>query len=309
MQEHSAVIITHGPLCLDGAVAAWSLAKYIKRKNSGRAHNTHITIHSTDIRDFHNDKNMPDLADKDVYIVDYSYPADILLLIRSRARHLTVIDHHITFQDHIKELPPDHGITIIYDDKYCATELVWDYLRSIEDRPWFIKHVRDRDLWLWEDPNSKVFCAKLFSDGYTADVFEKLYNMSSVERSEYYAASQTLFYENQIATKKISETAKRMILHKNDIKYTVVAVESALLRSEIGDYLVSSDQNIETNATIAVIYRFDIAEKMWYISLRSNNENGPNVGKICQLFGGGGQMHAAGFSYNGPISDILSILE
>jgi len=124
----------------------------------------------------------PDIPnDHDVYIVDFSYPAETLQALLAarigRRRHhqsvVTVLDHHASAERdllHLMELQLP-GLFIRFDMQEAGASLTWKHLHAatwksldtagepsdVEQRmPTFFKYVRDQDLWQWQLPDSKA---------------------------------------------------------------------------------------------------------------------------------------------------------
>lgn len=97
MKKDISLCIYHGN-CADGFGAAW-----VVRKALG------------DI-DFHAGKYQappPDVTDKDVVIVDFSYKRPVLLEMAAKANSILILDHHKTALEDLVDLPPN--VTLLFD--------------------------------------------------------------------------------------------------------------------------------------------------------------------------------------------------
>lgn len=112
--------------------------------------------------------------DRDILIVDFSYPLPVLRAMAKEARSVLVIDHHKTAQEDLAELPePDRNwqkdtlpfnLAAIFDQERSGAGLTWDYMHPGTPRPRIIDLIEDRDLWKFAyGDESRAFHAVLAS--------------------------------------------------------------------------------------------------------------------------------------------------
>ncbi len=235
----------------------------------------------------------PDVTDKHVIIVDFSYPKDVLLEMAETARSIAVIDHHKTAKAELKDFPelpgegdlPGQDIHVLFDMEKSGCVMAWEYFHPDESVPVLLEHIQDRDLWKFEMEGSKEIHAALMS--YTFDL--KLWT-GFVDR----APSSTNFL--------VREGEAILRRHLLDVDKLLSTFEVPV---EIGGYLVPAANLPPTMASdgghalaqrmpeaFAAIF-WDTREGRTY-SLRSV-EGGMDVSKIAKQYGGGGHHNAAGF--------------
>jgi hypothetical protein len=91
------------------------------------------------------------LEDKDIWIADFSYSKEILLALKEKNRSITVIDHHKTAEDALKDLDFCH-----FDMSHCGSVLSWYYCNGLnKEPPLLLKYIEDQDLWKWQMPFAK----------------------------------------------------------------------------------------------------------------------------------------------------------
>jgi nanoRNase/pAp phosphatase (c-di-AMP/oligoRNAs hydrolase) len=113
-REYTRVVIYHGG-CADGLASAFCFTPAAK----GLANAMDDTYyHPMNEREFDKDTRMPDLTGKEVYIVDMSYPREILTKIAQIATSVAVFDHH---PSSVMENPPISKYVI--DLTKCAAEI------------------------------------------------------------------------------------------------------------------------------------------------------------------------------------------
>lgn len=99
----------------------------------------------------------PDCSDRDVIIVDFSYPRDVLEYMAEQAKSLRVLDHHKTAAADLDGFPG-----AIFDRDRSGAGLAWDELVGGK-RPEIVDFVEDRDLWRYSLPNSRAINAWISS--------------------------------------------------------------------------------------------------------------------------------------------------
>ena len=129
--------------CHDGFTAAWIACKYLPEDT--------ILIAAK-----YGDP-APDVTGSDVYVLDFSFPRDVLIRMNEQAAHLVVLDHHATAQRELEGLD-----FCQFSTERSGAMMAWDFFREDGDTcPELVKHVQDRDLWRWELPHSKGVSAYL----------------------------------------------------------------------------------------------------------------------------------------------------
>lgn len=286
---YKTVVIYHGG-CPDGLAAAWVFTNLTAEAGFGP-----IYYHYTSERDFDKDNRMPDLRGKQVYIVDYSYPRAILQRISGIARGVVVLDHHETAQKELSK--PIPGVLCVFDMSRCGAEISWDYIMVGRGRPWWFQHIRDRDLWIWEHPDSYAFGAALMDKGLSFETLNTINAMNDQERADFiqYGRNLVLFQTKEITS--LCRSAQLVCFEG----YPVNTLNCIKYISDVGNQLCKKPE-----CKFAFIYRYDMIQHMWYISLRGVAESNINLSLIAKKYGGGGHPLAAGFTYKGNLNDIIS---
>jgi len=252
----------------------------------------------------------PDVAGREVLIVDFSYPRDVLLAMAPmiagdipplnvlisagadpkiaaaivdptllRAKSLRVLDHHASAQKDLEGLD-----FCEFDMNRSGAGMTWDAIQS-EGRPWLVNYVEDRDLWRFKLPNSKEVNAAIgmipresFEDfdryfrDFTAGEF--------ADRGHYILAAQDQYVE------KVCQEARKIEFDGSQIS---IVNCSYVHMSEIVGKLAEQSPH---GWAIGWLQR---ADGKFALSLRSRG-NGPDVSRIAKIFGGGGHKGAAGFT-------------
>ena len=219
----------------------------------------------------------PDVRGMHVYIVDFAYPRQVMIRLQQQAASLLVIDHHISAQDDLKDLP-----FCIFNMQHCGSGLTWQHFFPQEPLPLFFQYIEDNDLWRWQLADSHEIAAAL-------ELIEMDFTlwMPLLQRENLLQLIDTgatlLRYQQQLVNKMTQQHHIQMFCIGG---FEVPAVNSNVLVSDIGHVLCEG-------YPFAAVYH-DSKERRVF-SLRSD-EQGIDVAKIAAIYGGGGHFHAAGFS-------------
>lgn len=270
-----ALVIYHGS-CTDGFCAAWLLRKYL-----GNDAKYWPTQHGEE------PPAKLDLQNRDIYIVDFSYPRDVLISMNELCKpgKLVVLDHHKTAAAELADLP-----FATFDMNKSGARLTWDYLASgpwSNDiimtiyRNWLVDYTEDRDLWRFALPESRAINAAIRSYPLNFEEWDKLSLMGVHEIATEGRAIQR--YRDQLIESHV-RNARTIELAGHQI--TAAPCTAGEIISEVAEKLAEG-------MPFGACY-FDIPEGYRVFSLRSR-EGGIDVSDLAKHFGGGGHKHAAGF--------------
>lgn len=296
-REYDTVVIAHAN-CPDGVVSAWCFTKCSKLGS--------IYYYFTAERDFSKDVRMPSLKNKNVYIVDYAYPRDTLEKINKEAKSIKVYDHHKTNLEELKDLP-----YCVFDLDKCGAEITWNEIYKLENglvgdvhiipRPWFFKHIRDRDLFEWKHQDSRAFGAALQRDGLRLHVIEKYAQMTPKQQQELFARGRTILACEKAMYEAAADRAEKVTIDG----LPAYALNIPIWQTECGEELYNRDPKIQ----IAIMYSYSIADDMWRFSMRALKTSNVDLSVIAKRYGGGGHPTACGFTYKGALTDIIKIAQ
>ena len=222
------------------------------------------------------------LEDKEIWIADFSYSRDILLDLKEKNRSLTVIDHHLTAEEALKDLSFCH-----FDMSHCGSVLSWHYCNGPDQEPpLLLKYIEDRDLWKWKMPFAKEIAAVINGSDYSLQLWNDLSDRleDNQKFSETLAEGSIIIRQDQRKIKEIF--AKRHTL--SILGGEAPAVNSPIYQSELA-HMVAED----AGAKYGLAYYFDGTG--YVFSIRTGKERDFDVSKIAVQFGGGGHKTASGF--------------
>src|SRR4029077_19527982 len=163
------LVIYHGPECWDGFCAAWLMHHF-----SGLDLDYHPAQYG---------ESPPDVTDRDVWVLDFSYPRSVLEEMHRSARSLVCLDHHTTAQADLEGLP-----YCMFDMGLSGAQLTWLWVRqhgkvvyTEHASPWLVDYTADRDLWRFVLPDSKEVNAALRSYPLDFKVWDRLWAEESPE--------------------------------------------------------------------------------------------------------------------------------
>lgn len=140
------LVLYHGA-CTDGFTAAW--AAWCLYKDQAQY-----------MEAIHGDPP-PDVTGKDVLLLDFAYPLDIMLQLKAKAASVRVIDHHKTAVENLGEMEG-----CVFDLSRSGAGLAWDILHEGAPRPLLINLVEDFDLSRFNDDRTLPAIARLELESY-----------------------------------------------------------------------------------------------------------------------------------------------
>lgn len=256
------LVIYHGK-CLDGMTAAWAVWKAFGEGDYIPAD--------------HGDAP-PDVAGRDVVIVDFSYSRDIMEAMFLKARSLLVLDHHKSAQADLAGLA-----FATFDMGRSGAGMAWDRFHPGQPRPVLVDLVEDGDLWRHALQGTREFQLRLEMEPMDFASWERVAGLSAQELEDFIAQGAIL--------KRAFDGEVAVLL---DDRYAVtLAGETGLAVNASGRYTSELGHHLAvTSGSFGMVWRQrDGALK---ISLRSCGDY--DVALLAVKFGGGGHRNAASFT-------------
>jgi len=253
--------------CADGFGAALAVKVGLERFN--------------DTCDFHpgvHGKAPPDVKDREVLIVDFSYKRDVLLEMAKTAKSILILDHHVSAEKDLVDLPDN--VEVIFDMTRSGAVIAWQHFNPNHTTPQLLLHIQDRDLWQFKLEGTREIQAAIFSHPYNFDVWEGLLT-----------ADLGQFYQEGVALERKHFKDINEFIGVASYRTTIDGHDVPVLNAP---YFWSSDAGhiMGIGEPFAACY-WDTPDGRVF-SLRSA-EDGLDVSEIATKFGGGGHKHAAGF--------------
>ena len=230
------------------------------------------------------------IDNRDVYILDFSYPRLELVDMRNRAASLVVLDHHKTAAKALQGLS-----FAMFDMDRSGARMAWDFFRPGEQTPRLVDYVEDRDLWRHKLPDTLEINAWLRTFPPTGD-FERMLWLHTILEEDIQVAVQAgkaLLRGEQTYVQQMAQRAYVAIDDAVGLQFPVVNA-SFLHVSELLHKLA-----VLSPCATAVAWS-QHADGRFVYSLRSVGGE-PDVAEYARRYGGGGHASAAGFtSFNPP---------
>ena len=288
--------------CVDGFAAAWVANEYFKTQG----------IDAEFLAASYGDKPPVHLPLRNVFIVDFSYPAEALEQMGDVNNVVIVLDHHKTAAEALAKFAPPPSIghyELIHAGTHSAGQdrfpepiyaefdmhrsgagITWDYFFPAMPRPSLVDFVEDRDLWKFSLTDTRALHAALASYPMLFDVWTDLAaKMESPYRRAFLVGEGTAIDRRhlQMCNETIISGARRMVIGGHAVPVCNAPFPFA---SDIGHLMCKGQP-------FAATY-FDLANGRRQFSLRSTNA-GLDVSVIAKSYGGGGHRNAAGFTADG----------
>jgi len=259
-------LVLYHASCSDGFCAAWIYRRYV--------------CGDAEFRAVQYGSPPPSVAQRDVVILDFSYPRPLLLEMRSRAHSLWVLDHHQTAAAELEGLD-----FCVFDLGKSGARLAWEHFSKMDPSAagqvhWLVDYTEDKDLWQWKLPDSRAVNAAIGSYPRVFGVWDKM--AQRVPKELVVEGAAILRFQDRLIRPRVKNHAWATIGG-----YRVPVTNSTCLSSEIGNALAEGHP-------FAAVF-FVTSDSRAVYNLRSNNKDGVDVGEIARQYGGGGHKNAASF--------------
>lgn len=271
--------IYHGN-CTDGFGAAWVVREAFKEADNLSGVEFHPGVYG---------QEPPNVAGRDVIIVDFSYKRPVIDLMLEVCNSLLIIDHHKTAAEDLKDINSPLA-TVVFDMTKSGALLTWLYFFPSRPVLELIQTISDRDLWKFERPKTREIQANLFSYPYDFDTWSGLMALaeSAAGRQSLATAGDAIERKHHKDIAELVAVTKRWMCIDNAI--IPVANLPYTLSSDAGHLMC--EQHPDNG--FAACY-WDLPDHKVQFSLRSL-EDGTDVSAVAKKYGGGGHAHAAGFT-------------
>jgi len=231
------------------------------------------------------------IPNSEVYILDFSYPRDVLEELMKAHSKVVVLDHHKTAEEALRGLP-----CCTFDMHKSGCVLAWEYFHPGISVPSLLLDIQDRDLWLFKRDNSKSIHAGLVTYKGDMDYWDEAVEIYEIYEHLVRSGNTILLVQNL----KVESAVKHKVKVINFLGYKVGVTNSTDFASEIGNGICLSPEH---KVDFALVYAITTDNEA-LCSLRSLPEF--DVSAVAKKFGGGGHKNAAGFRVSlETLNDIL----
>ena len=270
--DPSPLVLYHGRNCPDGfgaALAAWLYygdgAEYL-----GLDHGDITTV-----------DDLPPVAGRTVYILDFSFSADILQAIDERASKLVMLDHHKSAAEKLTGFACRCGV-VHFDMDKSGARLAWEFFHPHEPIPELLKYVEDRDIWKWEFAESAGFLSALDMEEQDFARWRDIASFTPGQLTMFMARGAAMDEKYRKLAADIAEGAQPLVF--NGIEGLMVNAPG-MFHSLVGDILSAK------TGTFALMW--SAGAKGVKAGLRSQRNF--DCIALAESMGGGGHAQACGF--------------
>ncbi len=271
--DPSPLIIYHGRSCPDGfaaALAAWLFF-------DGKAE--FVGLDHGDIKSVN---DLPALAGRAVYILDFSFAPELLRAIDERAAQLVLLDHHKSAADALQDFHCRNGL-LHFDLAKSGARLAWEFFLPERVMPDLVRYVEDRDIWTWQYPESADFLAVLDMEPLEFARWNQIASFDATELSDYLVNGRAMESKFQQLAADIARAARTV--NFNGVPGLMVNAPG-VFHSTIGDAVSRQ------SGTFALLWCVDKSGAI-KIGLRSQRDF--DCIPLVQTMHGGGHPQACGF--------------
>ena len=169
------LVIYHGRHCPDGfaaALAAWLFYE-------GQAE--FLGLDHGDIKSV---ADLPELTGRAVYILDFSFSKELMQAIEAQAAKLVMLDHHRSAAEKLDGFACRCGV-VHFDMNKSGARLAWEFFLMDQPLPDLVRFVEDRDIWVWQYPESPGFLAALDMEPHTFERWHEIARFDAQQRAAY----------------------------------------------------------------------------------------------------------------------------
>lgn len=287
--------------CPDGIVSAAYLAEYLGLENCEIVPQAYL--HASEYENF----EIPfDYEGRDIWIVDFCYPANVLKTIAEKAKTLNILDHHATAESAIKAVEKLPNVNAKYspNEKDSGASLVYKFVKGLRDSdsnqlPKPIKNVWERDTGANGYYQAEIIDSRNFNTWLSAErknkkdtQYEWLPKIHEMSEAEYLEAvkigTELNKKDDELIEKEIQNWFSNPTYEViSGYEVPVINVENPRLISWMSAIF---HQKLKMEVPFTA-YKFENN-----YSLRKPVSSEIHCGEIAKLNGGGGHAAAAGFT-------------
>ncbi|MCW5222385.1 phosphoesterase [Verminephrobacter aporrectodeae subsp. tuberculatae] len=266
------LIVYHGGHCPDGfgaAFAAWlyygDSAQYL-----GLDHGDVQTV-----------DGLPPVQGRAVYVLDFSFPADMLRAIDAHAAKLVLLDHHKSAAEKLSGFACRCGV-LHFDMHKSGARLAWEFFHPNAPLPALLKYVEDRDLWKWEFAESAGFLSALEMEAQDFARWREIAAFTPEQSARFMARGGAMDEKYRRLAADIAEGAQPLVF--NGIEGLMVNAPG-VFHSLVGDMLSAK------SGSFALMW--SAGAKGVRVGLRAQRNF--DCIALAESMGGGGHAQACGF--------------
>ena len=267
------LVIYHGGGCPDGyaaALAAWLFY-------TGQAE--FLGLDHGDVKTVN---DLPDVVDRAVYILDFSFTKELLSFIDEHAAKLVMLDHHKSAAQALTGFVCRCGV-VHFDMQKSGARLAWEFFQPDAPLPDLVRYVEDRDIWVWQFDESPAFLAALDMEPHDFARWAEIAAFSPDATHAFMARGRAMDEKFAKLATDLADDARPVTFNGHS---GLMVNAPSVFHSLIGDILAKK------NGTFALMWN---AHKSGVIKVGLRSRSGFDCIPLASSMGGGGHAQACGF--------------
>jgi hypothetical protein len=238
--------------------------------------------------------DLPALAGRTVYILDFSFEADLLADIAAAAARVVLLDHHKSAAARLSGFQCDGGL-VHFDMNKSGARLAWEYFFPEQPLPDLLRYVEDRDLWNWHYPQSAGFLAALDLEPMDFERWDRIAGFNPQQSANFIARGQAMDEKFRALAADVATGARPLVF--NGQAGLMVNAPGAF-HSLVGDMLSRQCGSYALLWAVGQDGRIKVG-------LRA--QRGYDCSGLAESMGGGGHAQACGFRMDAQrLPELLS---
>ena len=267
------LVIYHGGGCPDGfaaTLAAWNFY-------GGQAE--FLGLDHGDVKAV---ADLPDCRNRAVYILDFSFSAEVMQAIDIQAAKLVLLDHHKSAAELLSGFVCRCGV-VHFDMKKSGARLAWEFFLPDSPIPDLVRFVEDRDIWVWQFPESPAFLAALDMEPQDFVRWADIAAFSPAQLQGFMARGQAMDEKFTKLATDLAQDARPVTFNGHS---GLMANVPSVFHSLVGDILARK------SGTFALLWS---AHKSGVIKVGLRSRSGFDCIPLASSMDGGGHAQACGF--------------
>ena len=278
------LVVYHGHNCPDGfasALAAWLFYE---------GHAEFLGLDHGDVRSV---ADLPDVTGRAVYILDFSFSAEILRDIDARAAKLIMLDHHKSAAEHLTGFTCRCGV-VHFDMNKSGARLAWEFFQRNKPLPDLVRFIEDRDIWTWQYPESAGFLAALDMEPFEFAHWAAIAGFDAAQLQAFMARGQAMDDKFNKLALDIADGAQPIVFNG---QAGLMVNAPSVFHSVVGDILSRK------TGTFALMW---VAGKGGTVKAGLRSQRNFDCIPLARSMGGGGHSQACGFKMGAKqLTDLL----
>ncbi len=270
--DPSPLVIYHAR-CPDGFGAALAAWLYYEGRAEFRA---------CDHGDVKTVADLPALEGRAVYILDFSFPPELLREIEQRAAKLVMLDHHKSAAEKLTGFACRCGV-VHFDMAKSGARLAWDFFQADRALPALVRYIEDRDLWVWQYPESAGFLSALDMEPLDFERWAEIASFTYEQTEEFMLRGQAMDEKFCKLAEDIAANAEPVVFNG---QHGLMVNAPGIFHSLVGELLSKKC------GTFALLWS---ANKGGLIKVGLRSQRGYDCIPLAESMGGGGHAQACGF--------------